>query len=729
MDEVLVHLLESVARPIALAVVNSMWQGAVIAGVVAAVLALLRRRRATARYLVTCIGLLAMLATTVATGVWFARHPERPSDPKVVWHRVALSDGTEGEDPALAFAETGSGGETAAADEEVAPSGEQLRPAPLPLRLPSVDLELAGPWVFSGWVAGVLALGGLHIGGWRRALTVSRTGTAALPPDWAKRVTRLSERVGLAGAARALVSRRVTVPTVVGWLRPVILIPAASFTDLTAAQLELVILHELIHIRRYDVLVNYLQAATETLLFYHPAVWWMSRRIRVEREHCCDDAVVGLSGDGAAYARALSEVESMRERIPALAMAADGGAFKNRIRRILGVPPSDTNPRGSTAVAGALAVALVLGLLVPSLTVAPVEAASRATDSIESNWEDVEGEWRAEGFGGSIRLHFDLDDWGECSLTFDDDRFKDSGDGYRLERDAGTFILEGSRIPRKWRKAIFRPDPAYAAEFQKLGYEIDDSKRLLDLAIHDVTLSFASGIAEAGYDLSVGQLIGFHIHEVTPEYVRAMADAGYEELTPQRIVEFAIHDVEPEYVQRMAAIGYDDLTPTRLLEFAIHDVEADYVERMVAAGYDDLTPSRLLEFRIHDISPEYIERMAAIGYEGLTPARLIEFAIHGIEPDYVERMAAIGYEGLTPSRLIEFAIHDVEPSFVEGLKELGYDDLSPSRIIEFRIHDVTPGFIRRLERHGITNVPPEKLIEYKITGVPLDEIEEDSTSM
>lgn len=758
MDAVLVNLLESVARPVALAVVHSLWQGAVMAGLVAVALFLLRGRSASARYLVAGIGLVAILSAGVATGVWYARHPEGPADPKVIWHSVVRSDETEGEDPALAFAETGSAGEPGAADDEVAPSGEQLRPARSGLSLPQVDLELAGPWVFAGWAAGVLVLGALHIGGWRQAVAMSRVGTRALSPDWARRVARLCERMGLAGHVRTVVSKRVTVPTVVGWVRPVVLVPAASFTDLTAAQLELVLIHELAHVRRHDLLVNYLQAAAETLLFYHPAVWWISRRIRIEREHCCDDAVVRLSGDGAAYARALSEVESMRERVPVHAMAADGGAFKSRIRRILGVPSTDVDSRSSRAMAGVLVVALVLGLFVPSLTAAPTGSGDASAAPPASQWKDIKGEWRAEGFGGSIRLHFDLPAWGECSLTFDNDNLTETDDGLRFERDAGTFILEGGRIPRRWREAIFRPDPVYAEKIQDLGYDIEKEEHLLELAIHDVTLDFASGIAAAGYDISRGRLIEFHIHDVTPAYVRAMADAGYEELTPGRIIEFAIHDVEPEYVRRLAAIGYDDLTPGRMLEFAIHDVEAEYVERMAAIGYDDLTPSRLLEFRIHDVTPEYVERMASIGYDELTTSRILEFSIHDVEPEYVERlvasgyenlsasrilefkihgispgyiedMAALGYENLAPSRLVEFAIHDVEPSYVRGLQEVGYGDISPSRLLEFRIHDVTPAFIRRLKSLGLEDLSPGKVLEYKIRGIRLDDEGERSTSL
>src|SRR4030095_13888079 len=104
----------------------------------------------------------------------------------------------------------------------------------------------------------------------------------------------------------------VEVPTVIGWMRPVILLPVAAVAALTPAQVEAILAHELAHIRRHDYAVNLLQTTAETLLFYHPAVWWISKRIRAEREHCCDDVAVRVCGDAVSYAHALAELEAWR---------------------------------------------------------------------------------------------------------------------------------------------------------------------------------------------------------------------------------------------------------------------------------------------------------------------------------------------------------------------------------------------------------------------------------
>src|SRR5947209_18639181 len=123
-------------------------------------------------------------------------------------------------------------------------------------------------------------------------------------------------------------------PAVVGWFRPLVLLPVSAISGLSPEQLDAVIAHELAHIKRLDCFVNLFQIAIETALFYHPAVWLVSRTLRTERENCCDDVAVRVSGNRAAYVRALTIMEAWRPA-PALAAAATGGSLKSRISRIL----------------------------------------------------------------------------------------------------------------------------------------------------------------------------------------------------------------------------------------------------------------------------------------------------------------------------------------------------------------------------------------------------------
>ena len=219
----------------------------------------------------------------------------------------------------------------------------------------------ASPWLRGlvvVWLAGVAALSLRVAGGWYVAHSLRHRATEALPSHFCARFERLRARLGISRPVKFLQSALVNAPAVVGWLRPVVLIPASAVIGLTPAQLEAVIVHELAHIRRFDALANLLQVAVETMLFYHPAVSWISRRIRVEREHCCDDVAVAASGDALGYARALASLEEWRA-LPAmdssLVLAASGGVLKHPISRLLGLNIGG----GNVSVMGVAGVGLI----------------------------------------------------------------------------------------------------------------------------------------------------------------------------------------------------------------------------------------------------------------------------------------------------------------------------------------------------------------------------------
>ena len=159
--------------------------------------------------------------------------------------------------------------------------------------------------------------------------------TTAVSARWQHTAQTLARQLHIRRPVRLLESASVAVPTVIGWLRPVVLMPASALAGLSPEQLQAILAHELAHIRRHDYLVNLLQTLVETLLFYHPAVWWLSRRIRAEREHCCDDLAVSLCGDPYTYARALADLEGLRAPSVPLALAATGGSLLGRVRRLV----------------------------------------------------------------------------------------------------------------------------------------------------------------------------------------------------------------------------------------------------------------------------------------------------------------------------------------------------------------------------------------------------------
>ena len=294
----------------------------------AGALRLLRHRSANTRYVVACAGLAVMLAAPLITAAVLAR-------------------------PALAVSpvmEVEAGGTPGVEGLVVGRGSGIVSPA---IRSVRTRIDAWLPVVVIAWLAGVTALLGRMAGGLWRVRRLHIAAIAAPASRWQSACKRLASRLGLAATPHVVEIRNVDTPTVVGWLQPVILFPIAALANLTPSQVEAILAHELLHIRRHDFAVNVAQTVAETLLFYHPAVWWVSERVRVEREHCCDDAAVEVSGDAVEYATALAELEAWRSTGTTMALAATTGSLASRVRRILHLPrgPEPRSLSGAVSLA------------------------------------------------------------------------------------------------------------------------------------------------------------------------------------------------------------------------------------------------------------------------------------------------------------------------------------------------------------------------------------------
>jgi len=305
----MIPLLESpLAQRLAWTLIHFLWQGALLGLVAWTGFTLLRRQSPRARYALGCACLLACLASVAST---LALQPPPATS--------AVPTGKAFAAPSILETPAATGYPTEARPGAATP--------PWPVRL-----QPFLPWILMAWAAGVLVLSLRTAGGW---LWLHRLRSSASPisgPEWLMDLVR---HTGLRRTVRFLESVRVTTPMCIGLLRPMILVPLGFFANLDPMAAEAVLAHELAHIRRLDGLVNGLQCVIEVLLFFHPAVWWISRRIRTEREHCCDDAAVLACGDAIFYAETLSRLDEFRDQSTALALRARGGDLMERLRRLL----------------------------------------------------------------------------------------------------------------------------------------------------------------------------------------------------------------------------------------------------------------------------------------------------------------------------------------------------------------------------------------------------------
>ncbi len=423
----LLHLLRAPwAQALGWSLLHFLWQGALLGALAWGLLTLLRRAPARTRYAVACSFLLAMAAAPVATFLHLG----------VV---AAPAGGTAGLRVVL---------------EGAAPEA-----VPLALRMQhALAPEL--PWLVGAWAAGVLLLSLRVLGGWLWVQRLRSRGASPVPAAWHLVLSRLCRDLKVTRTVRILQSALVEVPTVLGWLRPVILLPACALSGLAPAQLEAILAHELAHIRRADFAVNLLQTSVEVLLFYHPAVWWLSGRIRAERELCCDDVAAGLSGDPLVLARALADLEGLREADPRppsrLALAANGGSLMHRIRHLL----HPVRPLPARARAGAIALLAVslLGAAGAALQKGPAESGAAAPahpGAPRLRLKILEGDRHLE-----VRLRGDvkLDPEAQVPVAV--------GPG-------GSFRLEG------WGAG---PSRTYSATAAGSGYTVDGRPQALDSA-------------------------------------------------------------------------------------------------------------------------------------------------------------------------------------------------------------------------------------------------------
>lgn len=228
-----------------------------------------------------------------------------------------------------------------------------------------------------GWLIGMAIFSIRPILGWWSQRKLLRDATGEIPDHLAESIERALKRVGVRRVVRFKLVSSHSSPMVTGWLRPIVLVPVSMLTTLSPQELDLLIVHELLHVRRHDCFVNAIQVLMETVFFYHPAVWWLSREIHVSREFCCDDSVSESREERLNYCRALLKLETSRPPKPAFTLAAQDGDLLRRIRRLsLDVEPSlGCSPVASLA-SGALvaAIAFVL-LLAPAMVENPASVA------------------------------------------------------------------------------------------------------------------------------------------------------------------------------------------------------------------------------------------------------------------------------------------------------------------------------------------------------------------
>ena len=644
MTQLVNWLAPETLRLLAQALLHFLWQGAALAALAYVVMSLCRS--ASARYAIGVGTLVLMLAAPI--GTFLVLRAQIESDEAIMAGDTTDASAVVVNAPGFGYAKH-------------LPSQPQNAPYFV--------------WLVEAWFAGVLLLSLRSAGGFLVVEHLRRKESTPVSEELLKLCLSLERRMGLDRVVCYCESIRLDAPAVAGWIRPVVLLPIAAITGLSEEQLEAVIAHELAHIQRHDAFVHLFQVGVETVLFYHPAVWWIGKRIRAERENCCDDAAVSLCGNAFTYADALTRMAEWKVA-PQLVMAANSSSLVERIARLLGVKRPVESFRGANLSAGVLCLATAL--LAGSAFVGNVRHAHAQTPPATPQTTDV-----SERPTPSSRTSR-VPDTAYVIRPSDTD-----------ERSAPTPIPAPAPIANPVFVAAPSPSPAPQASSSTPKQSYIDS------------------LKEAGLtNLSVDELIGLKVQGVTGEYVKTMKDLGMN-VNVDELIGMKVQGITPEYVKEMRAATGPTLDSDELIGLKVQGVTPEYVRQMHDLGLKT-DADAIIGMKVQGVTPDYVRSMRGLGLH-VDADDIVGMKVQGITPEYVKGFQDIGFKPDT-DELIGMKVQGVTPAYIKELQSQGFK-VDVDDAIGAKVQGITPEFVAKVRSHGFKDLSLDKLIALKNAGV------------
>ncbi len=598
------------------------------------------------------------------------------------------------------------------------------------------------PWIDALWLGGVLLLSLRAAGGWWQLQVVRGRARALVPAEVESSFRALAAQFEMGHRVALRISNEVVSPMVMGIWHVTVIVPLSAAMSLAPEQLEAVLAHELAHVRRWDYLCNLVQTAVECLFFFHPAMWWVSKRAREFREMCCDEVAARACADPAVYAEALLELEEQRSKRlrMAVALEGDGGSLLNRIRRVMGEKTMEQRTMSGMRIAAAGMVLACL-YVVPHVAQGSKLGANSGTSEIVPERAaalDAEVQTKAESLrsaGNSVPAEVAAFRTEKSAEAVDAATQATAAPAPVAQPKSGTWN-EGSGTE-------------FLEGMRSAGYTVDlnkDLDALIALRSVGVTGDYAKAMAQAGMGTpTLHELVGLKSVGVTPEYIAGLKAAGLGPESLQQLAGMKSVGVTPEYAKAMASTGLGTPNVRDLIAMKSVGVTPDYLAGMKAAGLGPESLHEAVSMKSVGVTPEYAKSVVQLGLGtatmhdlvalksvGVTPEYLAELksaglapgSLHdaismksvGVTPEYAKAMASSGFTGLSAHDLISLKAQGVSPDSVKWLKST-FPDADMHSIQQAAAFHIDAAFMEKVKAHGFNITSLDKLVKVKMSGL------------
>jgi beta-lactamase regulating signal transducer with metallopeptidase domain len=609
-----------------------------------------------------------------------------------------------------------------------------------------LDARLPWPLLLGAiYAVGALLLFARLLHQWSAARRIVHETRAISDRDWIRALDDCAARMSVRRSVALRRSGIHLMPMTQGTTAPSIVIPAdADAWD--EDRRRAVLLHELAHVARHDCLTQMLSAIACAAYWFHPAVWYVARRLRIERELACDDRVLAAGAKPDEYAGHLLELAYSwsGRHAPTLAVGmASFDKLEGRMRAVLDPARNRSAPsRRMWVIGAALGAGLLLPLAAMTITTASAHvrstlmgpgdgpqseargASANAAEQPVGSQENVAGRWelRPSRSRDSVLLRIAAGrlSWNGELPASNVERLlsrqvRDANGPVRvsISRDAGSLEIDGT-IKDGTGSGTFRfvPSETFIAGLTRRGFSRPATQQLFALAQNEIGFEFIDELAAQKYERpDIENLVRAAHHGVGTDFLREMGRAGYRVGTLDALIRFRDHGVDPEFVRGLRALGVSDLSPDDLVRFRDHGVDPDYVSGMQQAGYRAAALD-LVSARDHGVDPDYLAVLRNLGYSSVTLDEAIRARDHGLDRDYLRDMREVGYT-LTLADLIRARDHGVTPDYIFAMGALGYKEVPVESLIRMRDHGVTPEYVLEVQKRGATNPSIDELIRLR----------------